>query len=95
MNTGTDGMKLDRRGNFYLTHERGVWIMAPDGTHLGTIHLPKEEPLGSADTRGIAGVRAMSVAFGDADSKTLYIAGRKNLYRVRTNIEGVRPMPKG
>ena len=37
-----DGMKLDERGNVYVTGPKGVWIFAPDGEHLGVIQVPGE-----------------------------------------------------
>ena len=36
-----DGMKLDERGNVYVTGPKGVWIFAPDGEHLGVIEVPE------------------------------------------------------
>ena len=42
--------------------------------HLGTILLPE---LGA------------NVEFGDADRKTLYIAARTSIYRIRVNVEGI------
>lgn len=73
---GTDGMKVDQRGNVYCTGPGGVWILSPDGKHLGTIRTP--EPV-------------TNFAFGDSDGKTIYMTHRRNLYRVRVNIPGVRP----
>jgi gluconolactonase len=73
---GTDGMKVDQKGNVYCTGPGGVWIMSPAGKHLGTIQLP---------------VTAANFAFGDADSKTIYFTARGSLYRIRTKIPGVRP----
>jgi gluconolactonase len=32
-----------------------------------------------------------NMAWGDDDGKTLYLAARSGLYRMRLNIEGVRP----
>ena len=34
-------MKLDERGNVYVTGPKGVWIFAPDGEHLGVIEVPE------------------------------------------------------
>ena len=34
---GADGMKVDAAGNVFATGPDGVWVIAPDGTHLGTI----------------------------------------------------------
>lgn len=74
---GPDGMKVDRNGNLYSTGPGGVWIMAPDGKHLGTI-LTAELPA--------------NLAFGDADYKTLYLTARTGLYRIHLNIPGI-PTP--
>jgi gluconolactonase len=73
---GTDGMKVDQKGNVFCVGAGGVWIISPDGKHLGTIQLP---------------VNAANFAFGDTDSKTIYFTARGNLYRIRTKIPGVRP----
>src|SRR5436190_672815 len=32
-----DGMKLDERGDVYVTGPEGIWVFDPDGQHLGTI----------------------------------------------------------
>jgi gluconolactonase len=71
-----DGMKVDTRGNLYCTGPGGVWVFSPQGKHLGTI-APPETPA--------------NCAWGDADGKTLYITARTGLYRVKLNIEGIRP----
>src|SRR5258705_240017 len=34
---GPDGMKVDVEGNLYCTGPGGIWVMQPDGTHIGTI----------------------------------------------------------
>jgi len=36
--------------------------------------------------------RVANLAFGDADSKTLYMVGGRSLWRIRVNIPGIRPM---
>ena len=71
-----DGMKVDKKGNVWATGPGGVWVFAPDGKHLGTIQ-PPEVPA--------------NCTFGDADGKTLYMTARTGLYRVRVNVEGIRP----
>jgi gluconolactonase len=75
----TDGMKVDRNGNIYCSGPGGVWIVSPQGKHLGTIVTPD---------------RVANLAFGDADSRTLYMVGGRSLWRIRTNIPGIRPMTK-
>jgi gluconolactonase len=72
---GADGMKVDFAGNVYATGPGGVFIFAPDGTHLGTIQL--EEAL-------------TNVGWGD-DGRTLYLTGRTALYRIRTSARGAIP----
>ncbi len=73
-----DGVKVDRSGNVYAAGPGGIWIVTPDGTHIGTIS-PPETPA--------------NMAWGDADGRTLYITARSNLYRIRLNIPGIRPWP--
>ena len=70
----TDGVKVDTKGNIWETASGGVWIISPEGKHLGTILTPE---LGA------------NVEFGDADRKTLYIAARTSIYRIRVNIAGI------
>ena len=60
-------------GNLWATGPGGVWIISPDGRHLGTIK-PTEVPA--------------NVAWGDADGKTLYMMARSSLYRIRVNVAG-------
>lgn len=71
-----DGLRLDTVGNLYATGPGGVWILAPDGTHLGTIR-PPEIPA--------------NVGWGDEDGRTLYMTARTGLYRIRLLVEGKRP----
>jgi len=70
----TDGMKVDTKGNLWTTGAGGVWIVSPEGRHLGTILTPE---------------LAANLAFGDADRKTLYIAARTSIYKIRVNVVGV------
>ena len=69
-----DGMKVDKAGNLYVSGPGGLWILSPEGKHLGTIIPPKHPH---------------NFAWGDADGKTLYLCARSGLYRMRLNIEGV------
>lgn len=71
-----DGMKVDEQGNVYCAGAGGIWIISPQGKHLGTLVFPE---------------RAANMAFGDADGKALYVTARAGLYRIRLNIPGVRP----
>jgi gluconolactonase len=71
-----DGMKVDKLGNVYVAGPGGLWIFSPAGRVIGRI-VPSEEP--------------HNMTFGDADGKTLYIAALTSIYRVRLNVEGIRP----
>ncbi len=71
-----DGMKVDKAGNLYVSGPGGLWILSPQGKHLGTIIAPKHPH---------------NFAWGDADGKTLYLCARSGLYRIKLNIEGIRP----
>ena len=70
----TDGLRVDSKGNLYETAAGGVWIISPEGKHLGTILTPE---------------LAANVEFGDADRKTLYIAARTSIYKIRLNTAGI------
>jgi gluconolactonase len=70
-----DGMKLDERGNIYVTGPKGVWIISADGDRLGVIQVP--ENVGN-------------VNWGDEDWRTLYIAASTSIYRIRMNVGGNR-----
>lgn len=71
-----DGMKVDQRGNLYSAGPGGIWILSPEGKHLGTILTPQN---------------ASNVSWGDADHKTLYITATSSIYRIRLNIPGATP----
>jgi gluconolactonase len=71
-----DGMKIDKAGNLYVSGPLGVWILSPEGKHLGTIIGPKHPH---------------NFNWGDADGKTLYLCAQSGLYRIKLNIEGIRP----
>jgi gluconolactonase len=86
---GNDGIKVDRQGNVYST-VRGneIWITSPEGKRLGTLQLPQ---IGIEPRPRIV---ATNLAFGDADSKTLYITACTHLFRIRLKVAGVRPGPQ-
>ena len=69
----TDGMRVDSKGNIYSSGPGGVWIISPEGKHLGTILIPE---------------RFANLSFGDADYKTIYIGGRTSIYKIRVNVPG-------
>jgi gluconolactonase len=71
-----DGMKVDQKGNIYGSAPGGIWILSPQGEHLGTIKLPEV---------------AANCAWGDVDGRTLYVTASAGLYRIRLKIAGIRP----
>jgi gluconolactonase len=73
---GLDGIKVDQMGNLYVSGPGGLWVISPEGKHLGTIITPRH---------------VHNMAWGDADGKTLYLCARSGLYRIRLNIAGLRP----
>ena len=85
---GSDGMRVDTRGNLYTTSGGTpgvVQITSPEGKPLGRLHLP--QPAVEPRPR----VCATNVAFGDADNRGLYITACTHLFKLRLNQAGVRP----
>jgi len=72
---GPDGIRVDKKGNIYGSGPGGVWIISPEGKHIGTIQVPE---------------RVANVAWGDKDDKTLYITASTSVYRIKLKIPGVR-----
>ena len=70
------GVKLDQKGNLYVSGPGGLWIISPQGKHLGTIIGP-EHP--------------HNFASGNDDGKTLYLCARTGRYRIRLNVPGIHP----
>ena len=68
-----DGVKADRAGNVYVSGPGGLWIFSPSGRHLGTIDAPEH---------------VHNFAWGGADGRTLYLAARSGLYRMRLAVAG-------
>jgi gluconolactonase len=68
-----DGMKIDELGNIYVTGPGGIWVIDPQGKHIGTISVP--ENVGN-------------IGWGEDDWKTLFIAASTSLYRLRMNVAG-------
>jgi len=70
-----DGMKIDERGNIYVTGPDGVWVISPEGEHLGLIEVP--ENVGN-------------IVFGGPEWKHLYMPSSTSLYRVELKVAGNR-----
>lgn len=72
-NDAIDGIKVDQRGNVYVSGPGGLWILDSRGKHLGTLRGPEH---------------VHNMAWGDADHRTLYFAAQTGIYRIRLNVAG-------
>ena len=82
---GSDGMRVDQRGNLYTTSggtPGRIQITSPEGKPIGMLHLP--QPAGEPRPR----VCATNVAFGDADKRSLYITACTHVFKIRVKIPG-------
>ncbi len=71
-----DGIKVDRRGNLYVTGPGGIWVWNAQGHHLGTILMP-EQPA--------------NLIFGGPKHSTLYITATTSVYKLETSAQGFIP----
>jgi gluconolactonase len=74
-----DGIKVDERGNVYVSGPGGLWILDRLGRHLGTIRGP-EHP--------------HNMAWGGADGRTLFLAAQTGIYSIRLNVPGASAWTK-
>jgi gluconolactonase len=70
-----DGMKLDERGNIWVTGPGGVCVFDPQGEHIGTVEIP--EPVGNLN-------------WGGPDWNWLFVCASTSLYRVACKVSGNR-----
>jgi gluconolactonase len=70
-----DGMKCDDRGNIWVTGPGGVWLVSPDGEHLGTVEVPEH---------------TANLNWGGPARDVLYVTASSSVYRVRCNVAGNR-----
>jgi gluconolactonase len=66
-----DGMKCDEEGNVWVTGPGGVWVISPEGEHLGLIKIPENTG---------------NLAWGGPDWHTLFIPSSTSLYAVETKV---------
>ena len=64
---------MRRAGNVYVTGPRGIWVINPQGRHLGVILMPE-----------VAG----NLNWGGPDWTDLYCACSTSVYRVRMKVRG-------
>jgi gluconolactonase len=74
------GLKVDQQGNLYVTGPRGIWVLSPEGKHLGTI-LSSKHP--------------RNLVWANSDLKwgghNVYMCTPYALYRIKLRVPG----PKG
>ena len=71
-----DGIKVDDKGNLFVTGPKGIWVWDANGNHLGTIVMP-EQPA--------------NLTWGDPQYDTLYITATTSVYRLKTKTRGFVP----
>jgi gluconolactonase len=72
-----DGMECDEHGNVWVTGPGGVWVLTPEGEHLGTVSTPE-----------VCG----SLCWGGADQHTLFLMTSTTVHSVPTLV-GPAPLP--
>jgi gluconolactonase len=70
-----DGMKLDERGNVWVTGPGGVCVFDNEGEHIGTVEVP--ENVGN-------------INWGGPDWNWLFIPATTSLYRIACKVSGNR-----
>lgn len=73
--SGADGAAVDTDGRYYVATSTGVQIFMPDGTAVGTIHVP-EYPI--------------SITFGGPNGDVLYMVGENSVWSIPTKVHGFR-----
>lgn len=72
-----DGMKCDERGTIWVTGPGGIWIVSPDGEHLGTVEVPE---------------RTANLNWGGPGWNTLFVTATTSVYRFSCRVRG-SPVP--
>jgi len=72
-----DGMECDEHGNVWVTGPGGVWVLTPEGEHIGTVATPE-----------VCG----SLCWGGADLHTLFLMTYTTVHSVPTLV-GPAPLP--
>jgi len=77
--TSADGMTIDSLGNIYVATYLGLQIFNAKGEFVGVVNTP---------------TFPVSVCFGGADMKTLYMTSFNKVYSIRTNVAGFKYPPR-
>jgi gluconolactonase len=70
-----DGMKLDERGNIWVTGPGGVCVFDAQGEHIGTVKVPE----------GVGNIN-----WGGPDWNQLFMPATTSLYRIQCKVSGNR-----
>jgi gluconolactonase len=70
-----DGMKCDEAGNIWVTGPGGVWVVSPDGEHLGTVEVPEHTG---------------NLNWGGPGWDWLYVPSSTSVYRFQCKVGGNR-----
>jgi len=73
-----DGMKLDTKGNLYVTGPGGIWVWGPAGKHLGTIITPRSPA---------------NLTWGGPGNSTLFLTAGPDVYTIETRAKGFLSYP--
>jgi gluconolactonase len=66
-----DGIEVDESGHLFVSGPGGIWILAADGRHLGTVRTPR---------------LPANFAWGGEDGRSLYLTARTTLYRLPLKV---------
>jgi gluconolactonase len=70
-----DGMKCDEAGNVWVTGPGGIWVVDPDGEHLGTVEVPEHTG---------------NLTWGGPEWDWLYVPSSTSVYRFRCSVSGAK-----
>ena len=70
-----DGMKCDEGGNIWVTGPGGIWVVTPDGEHLGTVEVPEHTG---------------NLNWGGPNWNVLYVPASSSVYRFECKVGGNR-----
>jgi gluconolactonase len=70
-----DGMKCDEHGNIWVTGPGGIWIVSPEGEHLGTVEVPEHTG---------------NLNWGGPSWDWLYVPSSTSVYRFQCKVSGNR-----